>query len=275
MAEQVQVGNVTIMAVQDAPVSGSPRFMYPAVGEEAWGPYGHYRNPRGNLTMNIGTFVLRSDGQTILVDTGLGDKPREGYPPGNMLANLAEAGVGPDDVDLVVISHLHIDHVGWNTVADGDGWRTTFPRARYVVVREEWEYFTTDPGQREQPYVVDSVLPLAASGQLDLVEGTHAVTAALTLVPSPGHTPAHSCIAVVSGGERAMIVGDLAHHPVQLTETAWEMAFDLDKQAAIASRERLAQRMEEEGGLAIGGHFPPPGFGRLLRIDGTRLWRAL
>jgi glyoxylase-like metal-dependent hydrolase (beta-lactamase superfamily II) len=119
------------------------------------------------------------------------------------------------------------------------------------------------------------VLPLEGTGQLDLVESAHAVTRDLTLVPAPGHTPAHACIGIVSGGERAMIIGDLAHHPVQLTETAWEMAFDMDKKLASETRERLAQRLEQEGGLTIGGHFPAPGFGRLVRLDGRRVWRAI
>lgn len=275
MAEQVQVGNVTVMAVQDTGVGGSPSFMYPNVGEEAWAPWQHYRNPRGNLRMNIGTFVLRSDGRTILVDTGLGETQREGYPQGNMLANLETAGVKAADVDLVLITHLHLDHVGWNTV-ERDGQRVaTFPNARYLIVRDEWDFFTGDEERRQLNYMQECVLPLEHTGQLDLIEGDKVVTPELTLVPAPGHTPAHACLAIVSGGEKAMIVGDLAHHPVQLTETAWEMAFDMNKPLAVETRERMAQRMEEDGGLVIGGHFPPPGFGRLVRMDGRRIWQAL
>jgi glyoxylase-like metal-dependent hydrolase (beta-lactamase superfamily II) len=275
MAERVQVGKVSIMAVQDTGVSGSRPFMFPEVPDEAWAPYTHYFNPRGNLRMNIGTFVLRSDGKTILVDTGLGEKQREGYPQGKLLDNLREAGVTAADVDLVLITHLHVDHVGWNTVLRDGRWTPTFPNARYLIVREEWEFFSTDPTQRVTPHITENVLPLEGSGQLDLVEGAHAVTPDLTLVPAPGHTPAHACLAVVSGGEKAMIVGDLAHHPVQLTETAWQMAFDMNKPLAAETRERITQRMEADGGVTIGGHFPSPGFGRLVRIDGRRLWQAL
>jgi glyoxylase-like metal-dependent hydrolase (beta-lactamase superfamily II) len=275
MAEQVQVGNVTIMAVPDTGVSGSRPFMFPGVPEEAWEPWQHYFNPRGNLRMNIGTFAVRSDGRTILVDTGLGETQREGYPQGNLLANLRQEGITPEDVDLVLITHLHLDHVGWNTV-ERDGVRVpTFPKARYLIVRDEWEAFTMRQELRAQVQIQECVLPLEGTGQLDLVEGTHAVTSELTLVPAPGHTPAHTCVAVVSGGEKAMIVGDLAHHPVQLTETAWEMSFDMDKTLAKETRERLTQRMEEDGALAIGGHFPAPGFGRLVRLNGRRLWQAL
>lgn len=275
MTERVQIGNVSIMAVQDTPISGSRSFMFPNVPEDAWAPWTHYFNPRGNLRLNIGTFVLHSDGNTVLVDTGLGEKQRENYPQGRLLDNLRVAGITPDDVDLVLITHLHIDHVGWNTLFRNGRWIPTFPNARYLIVREEWDFLTADPQLSAAPHIQENVLPLAGSGQLDLVEGTHVVTRDLTFVPAPGHTPAHACIAVVSGGEKAMIVGDLAHHPVQLTETAWQMALDMNKPLAVETRERIAQRMEDEGALAIGGHFPPPGFGRLVRIDGRRIWQAL
>jgi glyoxylase-like metal-dependent hydrolase (beta-lactamase superfamily II) len=275
MAEQVQVGNVTIMAVPDTGVSGSRPFMFPDVGEDAWQGWEHYFNPRGNLQMNIGSFVLRSQGKTVIVDTGLGEIQRQGYPPGNLLENLRSEGVPPEDVDIVLITHLHLDHVGWNLVTR-DGKRVSaFPNARYVIVRDEWDAFTNDEALRSQIQIQECVLPLEGTGQLDLVEGTHTVTSELTLVPAPGHTPAHACLAVVSGGDKAMIVGDLAHHPVQLTETTWEMAFDMNKKLASETRERIAQRIEADGGLTIGGHFPPPGFGRLVRIDGRRIWQAL
>ena len=275
MAEQVSVGNVTIMAVPDTPTGGSPSFMFPNVPESAWEPWQHYRNARGNLRINIGTFVLRSDGRTILVDTGLGETQRPGYPQGNLLANLRQAGVTPEGVDIVLITHLHLDHVGWNTVRRGDALVPTFANARHLIVRAEWDAFTSDAELRNRDYMHDAVLPLEHTGQLDLVEGTQAVTPDLTLVPAPGHTPAHACVAIVSGGEKAMIIGDLAHHPVQLTETAWEAWADMDKRQAAETRERMAQRLEEEGSLAIGGHFPAPGFGRLVRIDGRRIWQAL
>jgi glyoxylase-like metal-dependent hydrolase (beta-lactamase superfamily II) len=275
MAEQVQVGNVTIMAVADTYVSGDRPFMFPEVPDDAWRGWEHYFTSRGYLRMNIGTFVVRSDGRTILVDTGLGEVQREGYPPGRLLDNLRTEGVTPEDVDLVLITHLHVDHVGWNTV-EREGRRVpTFPNARYLIVRAEWDAFTGDDELRARDYMQECVLPLEGTGQLDLVEGTHAVTRDLTLVPAPGHTPAHACIGIVSGGERAMIIGDLAHHPVQLTETAWEMAFDMNKKLASETRERMAQRLEQEGGLTIGGHFPAPGFGRLVMIDGGRVWQAL
>ncbi len=274
MSNQLTIGNVTVLPVPDTGVSGSRTYMFPQITEEQWEPWQHYLNPRGNLRMNIGTFVVRSEGKTILVDTGLGNKAREGYPPGNMLGNLAEAGVKPEDVDMVVITHLHIDHVGWNTIRRGDAWAPTFPKARYLIAREEWEHFTQPAQVEALEYMRDSVLPLDGTGQLDLVEDTHRVTAELTLVPSPGHTPSHVCVAIVSGAERAMIIGDMAHHPVQLTETAWSVAFDLDPKMAAETRAKMVERMERENATVIGGHFPPPGIGRLVRLGERRVWQA-
>lgn len=274
MADPVAIGKVTVLPVQDAAISGSRPFMFPQITEEQWQPWQQYLNPRGNLRMNIGTFVVRSEGKTILVDTGLGDKPREGYPPGVMLANLAAAGVQPDAVDLVVITHLHIDHVGWNTVRRDGAWAPTFPRARYIIARREWEHFSQPEQVEKLEYMRDSVLPLEGTGQLDLVDEQHRVSGELTLVPAPGHTPAHVCVAIVSGAERAMIIGDMAHHPVQLTETEWSVMFDLDPKQAAETRARMVERLEREQAVVIGGHFPPPGIGRLVRLGERRLWQA-
>jgi glyoxylase-like metal-dependent hydrolase (beta-lactamase superfamily II) len=275
MSEQVTIGNVSILPIQDVPLSGSRSFMFPDVKEEQWEGWEHYFNPRGNLRMNVGSYVVRSEGKTIIVDTGLGDKPREGYPTGGLLGNLAAVGLKPEEIDLVLITHLHIDHVGWNTVRRDGALVPTFPRARYLIARTEWEFFTAAEQADKLEYIQDSVLPLKDTGQLDLVEQTHAVTSELTLVPSPGHTPGHVCLAIVSGAERGMIIGDMAHHPVQMTATEWSVAFDLNPKQAAATRARIVEQMEHDGSTVIGGHFPPPGIGRLVQMDGRRIWQAL
>lgn len=272
----VTVGTVTVLPVQETPLSGSRSYMFPQISEAQWQPWQHYLNARGNLTVNISTFVIRSEGRLIIVDTGLGDKPRDGFPPArNLIANLAEAGITPGDVDLVINTHLHIDHVGWNTTAKGDGWTPTFPRARYLIARTEWDYFAAPERAETLAYMQDSVLPLKDSGQLDLVDSEHRLTSDVTLAPSPGHTPGHVCVAIVSGAERAMIIGDMAHHPVQMTETEWSIALDLNPTLAAETRLKVVDRMERENMLVMGGHFPPPGAGRLVRLGERRIWQAL
>lgn len=275
MFEHVTVGRVSILPVQDTPLSGSRSYMFPQITEEQWEPWRHYFNPRGNLRLNIGSFILRSEGKTVIVDTGLGDKGRADFPPSNLFANLQAAGITPEEVDVVVNTHLHIDHVGWNTTRQGDAWVPTFPRARYLISRTDWNYFSEPERANTIAYMQDSVLPLASTGQLELVDGMHAVTGEITLVPTPGHTPGHMCVAIVSGEERAMVIGDLAHHPVQLTETEWSVVLDINPQQAAATRAQIVERLERDGGLVLGGHFPPPGIGRLVRLEGRRLWQAL
>ena len=279
MTAAVRIGNVEVLPVLDTQIAGSLEFMFPQVSAEQWAPwrrdFAHYFNPQGNLLLNIGTFVVRSEGRTMLIDTGLGDKERENYPQGNLLANLSEAGVEPGDVDLVVNTHLHIDHVGWNTVADGDGgWVPAFPNARYLVQQTEWDYWTQPEIAAQNDCIGDSVLPLEGSGQLDLIDAQRSITDEITLVPSPGHTPGHVSVAIVSGGERALIIGDVAHHPVQLTETEWSVMFDLDKETAIKSRQAIVERIANDDAVLIGGHFPPPGIGRLIMLDGRRIFRG-
>ena len=275
MSEQIIIGRVTVLPVQDTPLSGSRPYMFPDVADEQWQPWQDYFNPRGNLRLNIGSYVLRSEGRTIIVDTGLGDKGRENYPPSRLFDNLITAGVQAEDVDVVVNTHLHIDHVGWNTVRRDGGWAPAFPRARYVIARVEWEHFSRPAQVAALEYMRDSVLPLEGTGQLDLVEDTHRLTGEITLVPSPGHTPGHVCVAIVSGAERAVIIGDMAHHPVQLTETAWSTVMDVNPKLAAETRARLAEQYERDGSVVIGGHFPPPGIGRMMRLGERRLWQAL
>lgn len=274
MSELISIGRATVLPVRDAPLTGSRSFMFPPITEEQWEPWRQYFNPRGNLPLNVGGFLVRSEGKTILVDTGVGDKPREGFRIGTMLSTLAEHGVKPDDIDLVVNTHLHIDHIGWNTVARDDTFVPTFPKARYIVAQPEWDFFT-GPERISAAYMQDSILPVRDAGQLDLVDSEHHVTGEVTLVPSPGHTPGHVCVAIVSGGEHGIIIGDLAHHPLQLTEVAWEMVMDMNPKMAAETRARLVERMERDNAMVMGGHFPPPGIGRLVQLGERRVWQAL
>jgi glyoxylase-like metal-dependent hydrolase (beta-lactamase superfamily II) len=273
--ETISVGKVQIQALQDISTPARPSIMFPMSTPEQLAGFEHFINERGHFTLNIGAFAVRSDGRLILVDTGIGNKNRTEFRNGILPENMLAAGISPDDVDLVLITHLHVDHVGWNTIERDGAWVPFFPRARYVIQRREWEYWTQPEIAARTQYVEDSVLPLQSSGQLDLIEDVTSVTPEITTVPTPGHTPAHVSIAIVSEGERALITGDVAHHPVQLTEWEWGVAFDLDPDQARATRQQLIERVERERELVIGTHFPAPGFGRLVRLSGRRIWQAL
>jgi glyoxylase-like metal-dependent hydrolase (beta-lactamase superfamily II) len=225
--------------------------------------------------VTFGCCLVVADGRRVLIDTGWG--PVVGPPgrlagPGRLLDELAEVGVSPDDVDVVAFTHLHPDHVGWNLMRDSDDepWRPRFQRARYLVPRDDWESYRS----REQvhPQIREQALGLDGSDAPELVATDGHVTPSLTGVATPGHTPGHRSFVVSSGGERLFILGDLTHSPVIAQETAWENTFDWDKPTARATRERVLANLESEAMLTGVGHYPHPGFGRFIRIDGRRRW---
>ncbi len=274
-APRTTIGNVEILAISDGNFDSDPAAVFPQVPADAWNPYRPLLNAKGHMTVNIGCYLVRSAGQTVLVDSGIGDKPRGFFPKGRLPEELAAVGVRPEDVDIVAMTHLHIDHVGWNTVAAEGGWVPYFPNARYVVTREEWEFWTEPERAAQAEYITDSVLPLALAGVAELVEGDYALTGELRLLPAPGHTPGHVCVAIASGAEAGVVLGDVAHHPAQLSEPGWHDVFDANPILAAESRRGLLERIERERMLVAAGHFAPPGFGRIVKVDGRRSWRAL
>jgi glyoxylase-like metal-dependent hydrolase (beta-lactamase superfamily II) len=275
----LRIGNVEVVALIDATASAGCSMLFPQIPADDWKPFDEHLTHEHERTIpiTISSFVVRSNGKTIVVDTGIGGKPRRFFPTGRLPDALGEAGVRPGDVDVVIATHIHIDHVGWHTVAQGDGFVPLFPNATHVFNREEFEYFTSPDvaNARDRDYVRDSVLPLIDVAKIDLVDGEHRVTDELTLLPTPGHTPAHVSIGIVSGGEAGVIIGDVCHHPAQMVECGWSPIFDMNPVLAAESREKLMQRIEDERMIAIAGHFAHPGFGRLVRVDGKRTWRAL
>ena len=276
MPHIMTVGNVEIISLSDSSFDAPCAGLFPKVPAEAWTGHAEHVSD-GKLKVAISSFVLRASGKTVLVDTGLGAKERPFFGNGRIMESLGDLGIRPDDVGLVLATHIHIDHVGGHTIAAGEGFAPAFPRARYVFTRAEWDYWTAPdvanhPGN---PYVRDSVLPLDGAADVELVDGEHRVSDQLALIPTPGHTPAHTSFLISSGGEAAVILGDVAHSPVQVTETSWHDAFDLDPEKAAVSREAIFDRIEKEQLRVAAGHFPHPGFGRIVRIENKRYWRAV
>lgn len=274
---KVTVGNVEVVSLLDTPMefdwgvffpNNNPADFYPyresypgAFGEGKFRTYSH-------------CYALRSGGKTVMVDTGLGPGSIEllGGIRGCLMEEMNAKGVAPDSVDVVVFTHLHGDHVGWNLTADG---APTFPKARYLVPQADWDYFTAAEVASQSPQVGASVLPLKELGVLDLFSGEKAITEELTTYPTPGHTPGHTSIIVASAGEKAIITGDLAHHPAQVDRTEWCSGFDIDPAQAVAIRRKVFDQLEADGLLAAICHFPDTGFGHLVRLQGKRVWQAL
>ncbi len=276
-ANVMKIGNVEVMALIDCEAKAPCAALFPSIEKAAWEPYCDFlADDCTTMQLTIPTFIVRASGKTVLIDSGVGAKNRGWLPDWRLPEVLAEINVRAEDIDIVMATHIHIDHVGWHTTADGDGWRPTFPNATYVFARAEFEYFTqpevaNDP---QVPWVNDCVLPLIDVAEIELVDSEHRLTDELTLLPTPGHTPAHSAVAIMSGGESAVLIGDVCHHPAQTMETSWSPIFDLNPALAAESREKLMQRIERDQMKVIAGHFAHPGFGRLVRVDGKRTWVA-
>jgi glyoxylase-like metal-dependent hydrolase (beta-lactamase superfamily II) len=271
----LRIGNVELMALIDCEVTAPTAVLFPPLTRESWEPYCQFlTDDCTNMQLTIPSFVVRSGGTTVLIDSGVGAKNRDLLPNGRLPDALAEAGVRPDEIDIVFATHIHIDHVGWHTTEKDGKFVPTFPNAVHVFARAEYDFFTA-PAQRDNPafpWVKDCVLPLEGAAKIELVDGEAKLTDELTLLPTPGHTPAHSAVAIMSGGETAVIIGDLCHHPAQIMETGWSPVFDMNPALAAESREKLVQRVETERWSVIGGHFVHPGFGRVVRVDGKRSW---
>jgi glyoxylase-like metal-dependent hydrolase (beta-lactamase superfamily II) len=168
-------------------------------------------------------------------------------------------------VDVVICTHLHVDHVGWNTrLADGR-WVPTFPRARYLFARREWEHWTSEEEDGTKRILADSVAPVLDAGLAELVEMDHRVADGIWLEPTPGHTPGHVSVRVHSDGADAVITGDLMHHPVQVAEPAWQSAFDTDPVQARETRRAFCSRYADRPVDVLGTHFHHPTAGRIVR----------
>jgi len=226
------------------------------------------------------TWVLRDGQHTILVDTCMGnDKERGGYAVFNRLRTgwlegLASLGVAPQDVDYVMCTHMHGDHVGWNTrLVDGE-WVPTFPRARYVFAQREFEHRHTAwkaGGSLPTGAFGDSVLPVMKSNQVVLVDSDHDLHGLLQLEPAEGHTPGNVVMHLAQPEGRAVLSGDVMHHPLQVKYPEWSSAFCEDPVKSAACRQRFVERHADSGTLILPAHFPSPAAGR-IESAGNR-WR--
>jgi glyoxylase-like metal-dependent hydrolase (beta-lactamase superfamily II) len=273
----IRVGDVEIMALSDGLLEFDLCNFFPTIPEPAWQPYeAHLADHR--VRFNLGSYLIRSDGRTVLVDTGLGPKPADGPDVGwgQLLHDFQAKGVRADEVDMVVMTHLHRDHVGWNLRAEGSRYVPTFPNARYWLSVKDWET-CHQPDVQPTRFVKapTCVWPLADLGLIEFMQGEHALTRELTALPTPGHTPGHMSILITSHGQRALVLGDAAHSPVQVLEPDWVSRADMDPDLTRHTRRALLDRLEREEIIVAAGHFQAPGFGKIVRLHGRRYWQGL
>jgi glyoxylase-like metal-dependent hydrolase (beta-lactamase superfamily II) len=267
-----QVGAVRITRVQELEAPGM-RFIVPQATLEnlAGIPWlTQFLAANGDAVGSVHALVLEVNDRRIVVDTCIGNDKQRRIPPWNQrqgpfLTHLTEAGYPPDSIDTVICTHLHTDHVGWNTRLVNARWVPTFPRARYLVARPEWQHWSHHEERWTQIVMADSVLPLFEAGLVDLVETDHLVHEAIRFEPTPGHTPGHISVHVASGAEEAVITGDLVHHPCQFARPDWGSSADTDPAQAERTRQAFMARYADTPTLIIGTHFAGPTAGRLVR----------
>ena len=225
------------------------------------------------------SLLISAGGHRVLVDTGAGSL----HPTtGKLIPNLRAEGVAPEDIDTVILTHCHRDHIG-GTI-DGEG-RSAFPNARYVMWRDEWEFWTaTEPdwgsAQLAQP-IKERMLAFAREklppirGQLELMDREGEIVPGISAVPAPGHTPGHMAVAVASGDAQLLYISDAAIHPITVEQPDWYSVFDLAPDRAVASRRQLLQRAAAERALVHGFHFPFPGLGHVVQAGDAWAWQPI
>ena len=230
------------------------------------------------LVITYQTFVLRSPRHTILIDTCVGqDKPNRGdwldYPKQPWLDGFAALGLKFEDIDYVFCTHLHVDHCGWNTRLVDGRWVPTFPNAKYIFSRREYDFWAVVESEKgaDPPGDVwrDSCLPIVEAGQALLVDDDHSLDDSIWLTPTPGHTPGHVCVNLKSNGQRAVFTGDLMHHALQCREPDWYSCFCWDTEMSNRSRRKILESVTDTDTLVVPCHFPGTTAGRVVS-DGDR-----
>lgn len=281
--DTLQVGDVSLTRIPHMEHWTLPSAVFfPEMDPDTWTEHrdqlapAHWNPRTGQVRIAVQTWLLRSAGRLVLVDTGLSAATtRPGAPAGSDLpAALAAVGVAVHDVDLVICTHLHADHVGWNTRPDGDGgWTPTFPRARYLFSRPDLDFFHPDtlveqPG-RSAAVHAESIEPILRAGQAEVWDDTHPIDDHLRIDLAPGHTPGTGVVTVDSAGEQAFLVGDLLHSPAQFWEPTASSCFCHDPRQAARTRRHILGRAADLDAVIVPAHFAG---GRTMRVrrDGDR-----
>jgi glyoxylase-like metal-dependent hydrolase (beta-lactamase superfamily II) len=280
MSMSFKIGDLTIHRIIEQEGAFLPALeTLPGLTPEVLAENRHWLAPKAldaqdTLIFCFQSYVVRTPHHTILVDSCIGnDKPRPTRPQWNMksddrfMKGLAAAGLRVEDIDFVMCTHLHVDHVGWNTRLENGKWVPTFPKARYLISRREYDFWSAHDDEEQQAMLGDSVKPIFDAGLAELVELDHVISPEIRLTPSIGHTPGHVSVMIESEGERAVITGDMTHHPCQLAHPDWSFA-DTDPTAAVLTRSRLFADWADQPILVIGTHFPAPTAGQIHR-DGA------
>lgn len=285
---QVAIGDTTITYLPDGHGLLDPRAAFPGSGPDGWAAHAEFLDADGRFPVSVGSFLIRGHGRVILVDLGLGAVDFEvpglaSFRGGDLLTSLAAEDLRPEDVDTVMFTHLHHDHVGWtsdvapapNAPRGRTATRLTFARARHLVAEAEWRHWSgTAEVVGPDPAAVQSPL----SGRIGFVADAEEIAPGVRVLATPGHTPGHSSLIVTdpSGADprRLVVLGDVMHCQVQVAESHWSFRFDADPEQGVRTREQMLKDLETPGTILAGGHFAGHVFGRVLPPAARRSWAA-
>ena len=260
-----QIGDVAITQFVEIDTLGGKEYILPQATPEALREIKwlrpNFADQEGRIRMTIHSFLVETPTRRIIVDTGIGNGKQNRTQPiwngrkGSFLDDLAAAGCPPDTIDTVLCTHLHVDHVGWNTVLSDGRWVPTFGQARYLMGRIEFDYWKAVHAPPVAAIFDDSIRPVADAGLIDLIEAGDHVCDEFSLIATPGHSPGHLSIHIRSRGEDALLIGDVAHHPCQLMHLDWCSTIDSDPMQAVRTRIELFSLFAGTPTLILGGHF--------------------
>ncbi len=258
---RIAVGDVEVVSLLDGTERYPAARVYAEAGDALDG-YARYQNDDGTVTLPFSSFLLRDGGLTVLVDTGNGPEVQ-----GALIDDLREAGAKPADVDVVVFTHLHGDHTGWNI--DRASGAAGFPNARYLVPRGDWDHYRA--AQPPPTSFVRDIEALEGLGVMELIEGGYVISPALSTLHTPGHTPGHLSIAVSSGAASACVIGDAFLTPIDVAEPDWVTSFDWSAPEVRRTRRELMERLDGTDTIVAASHLPAPGLGRFaVTAEGRR-----
>ena len=287
--QQWRIGDITVSQIVELTFDGLEDFLPDATPDQVlpmdW-LKPHFLTPDGRLKFSIHALIIDTPDKRIIVDTCVGnDKPREFFPDWHMLQtsfldDLKAAGFPPESFDIVLCTHLHLDHVGWNTMLVDGKWVPTFPKARHLIDQTEFDYVASEAESDDveewlrdmnRTVMYDSIRPILDAGMVDLVGPNHQICDGIRLVPTPGHTVGHVSVLLESKGENALITGDFIHHPCQLARPDWAVTTDYDQTQSTATRHTQFEALADTDTLVIGTHWPTPTAGHIIS-DG-KVWR--
>jgi glyoxylase-like metal-dependent hydrolase (beta-lactamase superfamily II) len=271
--QSIMVGDIRVTYLPDGETRLNPTAFFPASTDTGWKLHPEWLDDDGLLLCSLGGLLVETGDRKVLVDTGFGPRHVEfpGFGPfdgGHLLESIAEARVDSRQIDTVVFTHLHLDHINAASCRDGDDWVAALPNARYLIRQAEWDQWAG----KNDPAGMYAETEECLGDKVELYDADRTVAPGVSMMSTPGHTPGHNSVVISSGSERAIIMGDVIHCPVQLDEEEWSCVFDVDPALARTTRDNLLAELEGSGTLAAGGHFTDFTFGRIMEAQGKRHW---